>query len=185
MSMHRRLHIGGEVKSDGWEVLNVIPGPYVDHVCNASNLSQFADNTFTEIYASHVIEHFDYNDELPDTLKEWKRVLEPGGRVFISVPDLDVLAELFLSKNKLTFDERFFVMRMIFGGHADEYDYHVVGLNEEFLTRILRNSGYVNMKRVENFGLFDDSSSMIFKGVPISLNVIAEKRKLLGSNLDL
>ena len=55
----RRLHIGGKVKADGWEVLNVRPGPDVDHVGNANNLSQFADRTFIEIYASHVVEHFD------------------------------------------------------------------------------------------------------------------------------
>ncbi len=175
--MPRRLHIGGQIKSDGWEVLNAIPAPYVDHVCNANNLSKFADNTFTEIYASHVVEHLDYNGELTDTLKEWNRVLEPGGRVFISVPDLDTLAGLILAKNKLTVGERFFVMRMIFGGHIDKYDYHVVGLNEEFLTEFLNTSGYVNIKRVKVFGLFNDTSSMIFKGVPISLNMIAEKRR--------
>ena len=175
MSMPRRLHIGGKVRSDGWEILNVLPGPYVDHVCNANNLPQFEDNTFTEIYASHILEHLDYTGELTNTLKEWNRILTPGGKVYISVPNLDVLAELLLPGNKLTIDERFFVMRMIFGGHMDKYDYHMVGLNQEFLTNFLRNSGYVNINKVKNFDLFDDTSSMIFKEVPISLNMIAEK----------
>jgi len=71
-------------------------------------------------------------------------------------------------------------MRMIFGGHIDKYDYHVVGLNEEFLTGFLSASGFINVKRVREFGLFDDSSSSLFKGVAISLNMIAEKR--LNSN---
>lgn len=179
--MARRLHIGGTTKSDGWEVLNANPAPYVDHVCNANDLSRFADNTFIEIYASHVVEHLDYNGELKDTLQEWNRVLVSGGKVFISVPDLDILAELILEKNKLTVDERFFVMRMIFGGHIDKYDYHVVGLNEDFLTAFLNSSGYVNIKRVQKFGLFNDTSSMLFKGVAISLNMTAEKRPLSTS----
>jgi predicted SAM-dependent methyltransferase len=68
--MGRKLHIGGKIKSAGWEVLNVIPGPHVDHVMNANNLSKFADNTFSEIYASHVLEHFDYKGELKNTLIE-------------------------------------------------------------------------------------------------------------------
>lgn len=174
--MARKLHIGGKTKSDGWEVLNANPAPYVDHVCNANDLSQFADNTFTEIYASHVVEHLDYNGELQNTLKEWNRVLMPGGKIYVSVPDLDVLAGLFLEKNQLTADERFFVMRMIFGGHIDQYDYHVVGLNEEFLAFFLNESGYVNIRRVPEFGLFQDTSSMLFKGVAISLNIVAEKR---------
>ena len=177
--MTRKLHIGGKTKSDGWEVLNANPAPYVDHVCNANDLSQFADNTFTEIYASHIVEHLDYNGELQNTLIEWNRVLLPGGKIYVSVPDLDVLAGLFLEKNQLSADERFFVMRMIFGGHIDKYDYHVVGLNEEFLGAFLEHSGYVNIRRVQEFGLFQDTSSMLFKGVAISLNMVAEKHPLL------
>ena len=182
--MARRLHIGGTTKSDGWEVLNANPAPYVDHVCNANDLSQFADNTFIEIYASHVVEHLDYIGELPNTLKEWNRVLVPGGKVFISVPDLDVLAALILDKNKLSIDERFFVMRMIFGGHVDKYDYHVTGLNAEFLTEFLNAAGYINIRRVQEFGLFNDTSSMLFKGTAISLNMIAEKGGIFVSNFD-
>lgn len=173
--MARKLHIGGQVKSEGWEVLNANPAPYVDHVCNANDLSQFTDNTFAEIYASHVVEHLDYMDELERTLKEWNRVLVPGGKAFISVPDLDILAQLILEKKQLNVNERFHVMRMIFGGHIDKYDYHVVGLNEEFLYHFLTISGYINIRRVQDFGLFNDTSSMLFRGVPISLNMIAEK----------
>jgi len=174
--MSRKLHIGGTARCDGWEVLNANPAPYVDHVCNANDLSQFADNTFSEIYASHVVEHLDYSGELKDTLQQWHRVLVAGGKVFISVPDLDMLAELILEKNKLSVDERFFVMRMMFGGHVDKYDYHLAGLNEDFLSAFLSACGYVNIRRVQKFGLFDDTSSMGFKGVAISLNMIAEKR---------
>ena len=173
--MTRRLHIGGRVKTKGWEVLNASPAPYVDHVCNANNLSQFAENTFTEIYASHVLEHFDYIGELQHTLKEWNRVLKPEGKMFISVPDLDILAKLILEKKRLTGNERFEVMRMIFGGHMDKYDYHVVGLNEEFLVNFLYTAGYVNIRRVPKFGFFDDTSSWLFKGIAISLNIVAEK----------
>ena len=101
--------------------------------------------------------------------------MEPGGIIYISVPDVDVLARLIISKDKLTLDERFHVMRMLFGGHVDKYDYHVVGLNEDFLTVFLKRVGYVNITKVENFGIFNDTSSMIFKGVAISLNLTAEK----------
>lgn len=178
--MSRKLHIGGKTRSDGWEVLNAQPASYVDHVCDAGKLPQFPDDAFSEIYASHVLEHFDYNIELVNALKEWNRILEPGGRLSISVPDLDVLAGLFLTKDRLTLDDRFYVMRMIFGGHMDKYDYHVAGLNEEFLTLFLTHVGFVNIRRVPGFGLFQDASSIIFKGVPISLNMIADKPRNVG-----
>ena len=173
--MKRKLHIGGKQRADGWEILNANPAPYVDHVCNASDLSRFTDGTFSEIYASHVVEHFDYNKELVSTLKEWWRVMEPCGKIYISVPDLDVLSNLILKKDIYTVNERFEVMRMIFGGHVDKYDYHVVGLNEEFLTIFLRNAGYINIAKVTDFGLFNDTSCWKYKGIAISLNVIAEK----------
>jgi predicted SAM-dependent methyltransferase len=174
----RKLHIGGTVRSDGWEVLNANPAPYVDHVCNANDLSQFSANTFDAIYASHVVEHLDYKDELKDALAGWNRVLVPGGKVYVSVPDLDALAGFLLDKDRLTVDERFQVMRMLFGGHVDRYDYHVVGLNEEFLGYFLNVSGYVNIQRVRGFGLFDDASALVFKGVAVSLNMVAEKPRV-------
>lgn len=173
--MTRKLHLGGQQKSEGWEVLNALPADYVDHVCNANNLEQFEDNTFEEIYGSHIVEHLDYKEELLSTLKEWLRVMKPGGKAYISVPDLDILCQIFVQRDKLSVEERFQVMRMMFGGHVDEYDYHVVGLSYDILGTFLVDAGFVNIKRVQNFGIFDDTSNLLFKGVPISLNIIAEK----------
>ncbi len=170
----RRLHIGGQVRADGWEVLNANPGPAVDHVGDARDLRQFADGTFQEIYASHVVEHLDYKDELVTTLREWRRVMAGGGRLYVSVPDLAQLASLFVSKGELDIHERFHVMRMMFGGHLDRFDYHVAGLDQDFLASFLEDAGFINLRRVSSFGLFKDTSEMLFKGVPISLNVIAE-----------
>ncbi len=171
----RCLHIGGSAASGGWEVFNAIAGPHVDHIGNANDLSRFADSTFDKVYASHVLEHFDYVAELILTLVEWRRVLTPGGKLFISVPDLDTLARLILDRERLDVDARFMVMRMIFGGHTNLYDYHKVGLNEEFLVKYLQNAGYESIVRVPRLGFFADTSEMIFAGVPISLNIVAEK----------
>lgn len=173
--MTRRLHIGGQVRTEGWEVFNANDAPYVDHVGNARDLSRFESDSFQQIYASHVLEHFDYNNEIVAVLKEWHRVLAPGGSVYISVPDMDVLAELFLSKDRLSPQDRYFVMRIMFGGHLDKYDYHLVGLNAEFLDSFLNEVGFINIRRADEFDLFEDASSMKFAGVPISLNVIADK----------
>ena len=171
----RKLHIGGKVRMAGWELLNVVAGNSVDHIGNAKDLSRFAEDTFQEIYASHVLEHFDYAGELVAALKEWRRVLVPGGRLLVSVPDLDVLAALMLDKEHLSVDERRYVMQMIFGGHIDQYDYHQTGLNLDFLTAWLTDAGFVNIRQVDGFGLASDTSTYEYKGRAISLNVIAEK----------
>jgi radical SAM superfamily enzyme YgiQ (UPF0313 family)/predicted SAM-dependent methyltransferase len=175
--MSRKLHIGGKVRANGWEVFNIFPGPIVDHVGDAIDLSRFDKGTFDEIYASHTLEHFDYNGALEQALKEWARVLSPGGKIYVSVPDLETLAKLLLVKEDLTLEERFFVMRMLFGGHVDKHDYHVVGLNEEFLAHFLGQAGFTAIQRVTSFGLFNDTSEKLFKGIAISLNVVATKAK--------
>ena len=173
--MERRLHIGGREKRPGWEILNILPGPAVDHVGDAIDLSRFADGTFIEVYASHVLEHFDYREALLAALREWHRVLAPGGVLHLSVPDLDILAHLLLQRHKLDVNARFQVMRMIFGGHVDAHDYHQVGLNQDFLAGFLGHAGFVNLQRVTRHGLFTDTSDMIVAGTPISLNLDAYK----------
>ena len=57
-----------------------------DIVCDAKKLTiedEFADG----IYASHILEHF-YSHEVVPTLKEWLRVMKPGGKAIILTPDL-------------------------------------------------------------------------------------------------
>jgi len=174
-SKDRKLHIGGKIPHPDWEILNAVPDTCVDHVGNAKDLSDFGDETFAEIYASHVLEHFDYVDELDGVLREWHRVLRRGGTLHVSVPDMDKLAALFLMKDRLGVQERFHVMRMMFGGHIDRYDYHMVGLNPEFLASFLIHAGFSNLKTVENFGIFDDTSTLKVLGVPISVNIEAQK----------
>ncbi len=170
----RRLHIGGVVRVDGWEVLNAVPGPAVDHVGNAADLRRFADGTFAALYSSHVLEHFDYRDELQDGLREWHRVLAPGGTLYLSVPDLAALAQLLLT-GRLSIEQRFMVVRIMFGGHVDAHDYHQMGFDLELLGHFLRAAGFVEIERVADLGLFDDTSRMVYAGVPISLNVVARR----------
>lgn len=169
-----RLHIGGKVRVPGWMVLNALPGPHVDVLGNCKDMSQFADGSCAVVYASHVLEHLGYDKELPDTIREIFRILQPGGQLLLSVPDLDTLCGLILDKT-LTPEERYYSMCMLFGGRSSEYDIHYAGLNEEFLRAYLSSCGFTDLLRVEGFGLFDDASSKVFKGRLISVNMRAVK----------
>jgi predicted SAM-dependent methyltransferase len=171
--VERRLHIGGKEVKAGWEIFDARTAPHVDHVGNALDLSRFADCTFDEIYASHVLEHFCYQDELLPALTEWHRVLVPNGVLHLSVPDLDILAHLVLQRYTLNIDQRFLVMRMIFGGHMHEHDHHRAGLNFDFLHNFLQQAGFMDMQRVPSHGLFNDSSETTLLNTPISLNMTA------------
>lgn len=175
-AVERKLHIGGKEIKEGWELLNAMDIEGVDHLMNATDLSKFEDNTFSAIYASHVVEHFDFAGELFQTMEEWNRVLKPSGTLYVSVPDIDILCAMIIDKKQLDTNTRWSIMQMMFGGHLDEYDYHKVGLNLEFLGSILTQTGYENIVRVPSFGLFQDTSEFEFCGVPISLNLTATKK---------
>lgn len=173
----RRLHIGGKTRKKGWENFNALSDPSVDHLGDAADLSRFEDNTFTEMYASHVLEHFEYKFQLKMVLAEWCRVLTPGGILYISVPNLDLFAEKWHEQGT-TDSERFFIMQMIFGGHTDAFDYHFSGFNEVILSNYLKECGFVDIQRISRIGIFNDTSDMKFKGMPVSLNVTARKPEI-------
>lgn len=169
-----RLHIGGRQKREGWMILDALPGPIVDFVGNCNDLSFLADGSCAEVYASHVLEHLGYDVELPTTLIGIYRVLKPGGRLRVAVPDLEMLCRLFINP-ALDGDARFQVMRMMYGGRTTPYDVHHAGLSFDFLTAYLHEVGFRDIQRVAEFGLFDDASTLRFADVPVSLNVEARK----------
>ena len=169
-----KLHVGGWEKREGWVILDALPGPCVDYVGNCTDLSFLPDASCVEVYASHVLEHLGYDSELPKTLAGIYRVLKPGGRLRVAVPDLDTLCRLFVDPS-LDGGGRFYVMRMMFGGRTTAYDVHYAGLNFEFLQAFLHETGFREVKRVKEFGLFNDTSTLVFGNVPISLNVEARK----------
>lgn len=171
----RRLHIGALRATPGWETLNAKALPGIDHVCDARDLSRFAEGTFSALYASHVLEHFDYRDEVLAVLKEWFRVLAPSGTIHLSVPDLDIICRLYCDRERFDGNDRFLFMRMIMGGHCDRHDYHLAAFNEETLGHYLGLSGFERIQRVGDFGFFEDTSKLMHKGALISLNLTAEK----------
>ena len=105
-------------------------------------------------------------------LDEAFRVLKPGGAIMISVPDLETLCGLFV---KLPPSARGPIMQMIFGAQGSPYDFHKVGLYWDLLCQFLTQAGFISFKRVEDFGLFDDTSRLVIDGTRISLNVIAQR----------
>jgi SAM-dependent methyltransferase len=86
-----KLNLGsGGAPIAGYVNVDVAPeriGVVPDVICDITNLHLFADNYADEILSVHVIEHF-WRWEVVDILKEWVRVLKPGGRLILECPNL-------------------------------------------------------------------------------------------------
>lgn len=168
-----KLHVGGRIAREGWKILDAEARPEVDFFGSIQDLSSFADESCSDVYCSHVLEHVGQTEML-ETLNGIHRILAPGGRLYLSVPDLDVLVWLF-SKPDASKAEKFYVMRMMFGGQMDEYDFHRIGLNYDFLTDYLLDVGFSSIEHVESLGMFADTSETKMLGHMVSLNLIATK----------
>ena len=82
-----RLHMGsGDVIKPGW--VNVDLHPAADLRLDVRRPWPFADGTAVEVYAEHLFEHLTWPGEADRFLAEARRVLAPGGKLRLSVPDL-------------------------------------------------------------------------------------------------
>jgi predicted SAM-dependent methyltransferase len=171
-----RLHIGGEKIKEGWKILNIKKMPGVDFIGDITDLSQFDDESLEEVYASHVLEHVGIT-KIKSTFEGIYRVLKKGGKFYISVPNLDTLAQLFVKTPDAKTKKD--IMAMIYGGQTDSYDFHYSGYWPTFLFAILENAKFKKYEQVEFFNIFNDTSSLTAQTlngpIPISLNVIAYK----------
>jgi predicted SAM-dependent methyltransferase len=81
------LHLGaGASKLPG--LINCdLYNPQADLKVDAVNLDMFADGSIDLIESHHMIEHLSFADA-EKALKEWQRVLRPGGLLIITFPDI-------------------------------------------------------------------------------------------------
>ena len=118
---------------------------------------------------------------------EWRRVLFPGtGQLYISVPDIDILARMLTTPN-IPMATKNVLLTMIYGGHDTPFNYHRTGFYFEYLQKLLEAFDFCGVERVAEFGIFEDTSMMTIDigdgrgAVNFSINVKA-RRCDLGVN---
>ncbi len=147
-----RLNIGaGDIALPGFTPIDKKLGH------EAGNLKEYADGTVDEIYASHVLEHFPAAF-VSGVVTEWCRVLKPGGRLRIGVPDFRKVAESYIDGKKLPH------AGYIMGGQTDKDDFHFAMFDAETLRDVLEHAGFERIGYWEC--IISDCSAL-----PISLNM--------------
>ena len=170
----KKIHLGcGEKKLTGFINIDARKTECTDLVCDINNLP-FDDNSIDLIYMCHSLEHIPLYSIQPTLLKLYK-VLRKGGRLFISVPDFNVLSSLYLSgKVPLTS-----IVRAIHGGQEYPENTHYMSYDRNLLSSILSSSGFslIGLYNPDEFlpKGFTDTSTYQIGGKRISLNLCASK----------
>ena len=121
--------------------LNDFHGP--DLVGDARSLPQLPSGHYEEIIAQDVLEHLERADG-PKALAEWRRLLAPGGRLWLRVPDLPSLLRWLDDSESV--DRHREIMHYLFGTQAYNGDFHLAGYTDVLLCAELMAVG---LERVE------------------------------------
>jgi SAM-dependent methyltransferase len=94
--MSRLLNFGcGNAFHPEWVNLDATPADSSVRACDVRRGIPFEDGGFDAVYGSHVLEHM-APAAAAGLLRECCRVLKPGGIVRLAVPDLEIIAKLYL-----------------------------------------------------------------------------------------
>ena len=138
------LGCGNKILPKPWINVDQAPrhGKAPDFEADIRDLSMLDNDYADVVMAIHVIEHF-YRWEIPAILKEWQRVLRPGGLIILECPDLMKAAKHFINgkPDQLT-------MWPFYGDpkHKDPAMCHRWGYTPQTLTQVLLEAGFVNIE---------------------------------------
>lgn len=144
-----RLNLGsGGVPYKGW--LSVDLYDKRAHVMMDITKLDFDDNSVTEILASHVFEHLNPYHSIA-ILQEWRRVLKPGGKLSMEMPDIEALCKRFVTAST---GERYGILNAIYGsvnttgegGPDNITSPHLFGWWKQSLWDHLSNAGFTNIQ---------------------------------------
>lgn len=177
------LHLGcSNVYIEGFANIDAYKGCGCDIIAGVERI-KLADNTVEVVYNSHVFEHIPRNTAR-SVIAEWYRVLKPGGKLYLCMPDIEALFRIYLdSLSDYDTPEGRYLNDMsrdiVYGGQTSEYDFHYNGYSFPTLKALLEDVGFHDVQRFDRktftINPNRDAGFAEIRGVPISLNIEAVK----------
>jgi predicted SAM-dependent methyltransferase len=179
-----KLHLGcGKRYLVGFTHIDIEKFDHIDFNSGIESLSFIESESVSEIYSSHSFEYFDQKQSV-SVLAEWKRVLSPGGTLFLTVPDFASLIKIYSITGEL--DN---VIGPLFGRweNTDTTIYHKTTWDQKSLISALEESGFNDVKAFDPVQYlrnideeYDDYSLAFFphmdrSGIQVSLALSATK----------
>jgi len=174
-----RLHLGcGDIDYPDFVNIDARPGKHVHHVQRIDELHSFSESSVTLVYASHCLEHIPHR-RVAHVLEEWRRVLKPGGIIRISVPDFDLLVDVYAENGRNVE----FIQMPLMGGQDYPFNFHYTCFNRAEIVRLFLNAGFKSPRPwthgTDKFTSVPDWSgekiNIKGKDYPVSLNFEAFK----------
>ncbi len=158
------LGCGPDWREDHWNV-DVATTFIVDENVDVFGTLPWPSESFQEILASDILEHTSWM-HTERVLTEWLRVLSPGGKIFIRVPDLHHLCTKYLADDAIDARRASY---WIYGGHEDyvgieqwHLNAHYVGFDSPRLFELCKTFE-LEIEKLENEDTNPDNLILIAK----------------------
>lgn len=109
----------------------------VELVCDATSVP-LPDGSFEHVFSSEAIEHFSWR-KTGDVIKEWTRLLVPGGTIRVEAPDFLAACRQVLETDTLEMDLA--IQQIIFAEQLNPHDIHFAGLTHRTLPHYFELAG--------------------------------------------
>ena len=169
-----KLNLGSRDRSmPGFKNMDIDRHEGVDYIGDVSDLSRFADDSISEIFASNILEHFPHTRTL-EVLMEWHRVIAPWGKLYLSVPDFARCAYIYKTYGMSPWLQNFIV-----GDQGYKTAFHYAIFDEKRLVALCKQAGFSKFERVKffDFSSKKDCSNNVYTEdlKPISINAVVTK----------
>lgn len=141
-----RLNLGaGKMVLPGYVNIDIQQNPKakrkLDIIADVRNVP-LQDECAEEVFAAHVVEHF-HRWETDAVIAEWKRLLKPGGRLVLELPNIEAAA-----RNLLAGMDDQMCMWGFYGdpSHKDPYMCHPWGFTPRSIEKLLVDGGFKDIR---------------------------------------
>lgn len=164
-----KLDLGSNKKgTNGFVTIDHLSGDIKHNLFNPLPLD---NSTVDEIYTSHTLEHFKFENIL-FILKECNRVLKPEGKLKICVPNAKLYIESYIKNEKFIYRKSWYSLAVVdTGSHIDQLNYiaylngqHKYMFDEQNLISIIKMCGFKDVS-LRNFEVELDLKERHFESI--------------------